>query len=86
MATPEQPNLVKLDICLYKKDDVDYDDFIKWLTETYPPRAIPLMKKYGLVQWSAVSSHFPLHEGFLPEACALQTVPAPYVTLLAASY
>jgi len=55
MADQQQPpQLVKLDVCLYKKPDIAFDDFVKWVTKDYPPRAIPIMKKHGIVQWAQV--------------------------------
>ncbi|KAK7754483.1 hypothetical protein SLS62_003503 [Diatrype stigma] len=53
MATPRQDQLIKFDVCLYKKDNISYDEFIKYATEVYPPKAVPLMKKHGIVQWAA---------------------------------
>ncbi|KAI1390157.1 uncharacterized protein F4822DRAFT_225776 [Hypoxylon trugodes] len=44
-------DLIKFDVCLYKKDDVSYEDFIGWATGPYAEQVIPLMKKHGLVKW-----------------------------------
>ncbi|KAI5924940.1 hypothetical protein F4810DRAFT_103316 [Camillea tinctor] len=49
MATPSE--LIKLDVCLYKKDDVSYEDFIEWITKTYAQEVIPIMKKHGMAKW-----------------------------------
>jgi hypothetical protein len=53
MAAP----MLKVDVGLYKKDDVSHEDFIKWATEVYAPKAVPVMKKHGLVKWTQVSCH-----------------------------
>ncbi|KAH8201436.1 hypothetical protein TruAng_004360 [Truncatella angustata] len=55
----QESQLIKVDIRLYKKDEVPYEDFIKWATEVYPTKAIPLMKKHGLVKWTTTA--FPPH-------------------------
>lgn len=47
--------LIKFEVCLYKKDDMPYDDFVKWCTENYPPKAIPIMKKHNIIKWTEVS-------------------------------
>lgn len=49
-----QSPLFKVQVCLYKKDDTSYDEFIQWATEVYPVKAIPLMKSYGMVKWTTV--------------------------------
>lgn len=54
MASPNQ--LIKFQICIHKKDGIPQKDFVKWCTEDYPPRAIPLMKKHNMVKWTEVSS------------------------------
>uniref|UniRef100_A0A8H7N6V2 EthD domain-containing protein n=1 Tax=Bionectria ochroleuca TaxID=29856 RepID=A0A8H7N6V2_BIOOC len=54
MASPNQ--LIKFQICIHKKDGIPQEDFVKWCTEDYPPRAIPLMKKHNMVKWTEVSS------------------------------
>ncbi|CAI6087648.1 unnamed protein product [Clonostachys chloroleuca] len=50
MASPNQ--LIKFQICIHKKDDIPQEDFVKWCTQDYPPRAIPLMKKHNMVKWT----------------------------------
>ncbi|KAL7628327.1 hypothetical protein AAE478_002527 [Parahypoxylon ruwenzoriense] len=52
MAEAKYSGLIKLDICLYKKDDVSFEEFIHWATEVYPVEATPLMKKHGMVKWT----------------------------------
>lgn len=47
--------LIRFEVCIYKNDDVPYDEFIEWATKTYPPQAIPIMKKHGMVKWTQVS-------------------------------
>ncbi|KAI3392887.1 hypothetical protein diail_5020 [Diaporthe ilicicola] len=37
--------LIKFDVCLYKKDEVSYDDFVEWATKVYPLKAKPLIQK-----------------------------------------
>lgn len=39
--TTQQPSLIKLDVCLYKKDGLAFEEFAKFVTEEYPPKAIP---------------------------------------------
>ncbi|KAK0637412.1 hypothetical protein B0T17DRAFT_614008 [Bombardia bombarda] len=31
MATPQPQQLIKFDVCLYKSDDISFEDFVKWL-------------------------------------------------------
>lgn len=52
--TGETPQLLKFDICVYKKEDIPFEDFVKWATVEYPPKAVPLMKKYGIVKFTQV--------------------------------
>ncbi|RYP65659.1 hypothetical protein DL771_008211 [Monosporascus sp. 5C6A] len=54
MAT-QQPQLIKLDVCMYKKDNISFEDFARYVTEEYPPKAIPIMKKYGVVKWATTT-------------------------------
>ncbi|KAI1633303.1 hypothetical protein F4809DRAFT_32529 [Biscogniauxia mediterranea] len=56
MAT--QSELIKCDVCLYRKDDVSYEDFIEWATKVYLPQAVPFMKKHGVVNWTVIPPHF----------------------------
>ncbi|RYP09571.1 hypothetical protein DL764_001256 [Monosporascus ibericus] len=37
MAT-QQPQLIKLDVCMYKKDDISFEDFVRYVTEEYPSK------------------------------------------------
>lgn len=53
--------LIKLQVCLHKRDDLPYDDFAKWCTEVYPPKAIPIMKKHNVLKWTEVG-----HVSFQP--------------------
>lgn len=46
--------LIKFDVCLYKKDEVSYDDFVEWATKVYPVKAKPLIQKY-VVKWTQAS-------------------------------
>lgn len=46
--------LIKFDVCMYKKDEVSYDDFVEWATRVYPVKAKPLMQKY-VVKWTQAS-------------------------------
>ncbi|KAK4159050.1 hypothetical protein QBC43DRAFT_304971 [Cladorrhinum sp. PSN259] len=56
-STPQiGPHLVKLDVCLYKKEDVSHDDFMKWMQEEYNPRAVPIIKAHGVVQYSQTAT------------------------------
>ncbi|KAK4221599.1 hypothetical protein QBC38DRAFT_461320 [Podospora fimiseda] len=48
--TPQQ--LIKFSVCLYKKPSVDSDEFATWLTKTYAGKAMPIIKKHGIVQWA----------------------------------
>ncbi|KAI0122485.1 hypothetical protein F4814DRAFT_408888 [Daldinia grandis] len=52
MTSPSEAPLTKFEVCLYKKDDISYEDFVKWTTEVYPPKAIPIIKKHGIVKWT----------------------------------
>ncbi|KAH9885053.1 hypothetical protein F4778DRAFT_787455 [Xylariomycetidae sp. FL2044] len=47
----EQQELFKVEVCIYKKDEVSYEDLIQFATKDYPPRAMPLMEKYGVVKF-----------------------------------
>ncbi|KAJ0116111.1 hypothetical protein J7T55_005057 [Diaporthe amygdali] len=46
MASPSP--LIKFDVCLYKKDEVSYEDFVEWATKVYPVKAKPLIQKEPL--------------------------------------
>jgi hypothetical protein len=50
----DSPQLLKFDVCIFKKDDVPFEDFARWVKEEYPPKAVPIMKKHGIVQWAQV--------------------------------
>lgn len=52
MASPS--TLIKFDVCLYKKDEVSYEDFVEWATKVYPIKAKPLIQKY-VVKWTQVN-------------------------------
>lgn len=52
MASPSP--LIKFDVCLYKKDEVSYEDFVEWATKVYPIKAKPLIQQY-VVKWTQVS-------------------------------
>lgn len=52
MASPSP--LIKFDVCLYKKDEVSYEDFFEWATKVYPVKAKPLIQKY-VVKWTQAS-------------------------------
>lgn len=43
MAYP-QPPLIKFDVCMYKQDGITFEEFAKYVTEIYPPKAIPVSK------------------------------------------
>lgn len=47
--------LIKFDVCLYKKDEVSYEDFVEWATKVYPVKAKPLIQKYA-VKWTQASN------------------------------
>ncbi|KAH8893098.1 hypothetical protein GQ53DRAFT_745971 [Thozetella sp. PMI_491] len=64
MAEQQPPPLMKFSVCLYKKDDVSYDDFIKWSTEVYPVKVIPIMKRHGLLKWTETTYPPQLRELF----------------------
>ncbi|KAG8159215.1 hypothetical protein KVR01_010876 [Diaporthe batatas] len=49
MASPS--TLIKFDVCLYKKDDVSYEDFVEWATKVYPVKAKPVIQKHA-VKWT----------------------------------
>ncbi|CAP60211.1 uncharacterized protein PODANS_1_5240 [Podospora anserina S mat+] len=53
-AAPPQPptQLIKFSVYLYKKEDIDYDEFLNWVTKEYPSKAAPIMKRHGIVQWT----------------------------------
>ncbi|KAK3997953.1 hypothetical protein QBC44DRAFT_346713 [Cladorrhinum sp. PSN332] len=55
-AQPTTPHLVKLDVCLYKKDDISHDDFIKWLREDYNAKALPILQEHGVVKWAQTAT------------------------------
>lgn len=48
------PELIKFQVCLHKKDDISFDDFIEWSTNVYPTKAKALMQRHGLVKWTSV--------------------------------
>ena len=52
MASPSP--LIKFDVCLYKKDEISYEDFVEWATKVYPVKAKPLIQKY-VVKWTQAS-------------------------------
>lgn len=66
--------LIKFDVCIYKKQDQSEEDFFNWATKEYPLKAAPLIKKHGIVKWTQVRSHFPIH-GCLKTS--LSTMPTP---------
>lgn len=49
-------NLIRFEVCIYKKDGVPYEEFIEWVTKAYPPQVIPLMKKHGITRWTQVNN------------------------------
>lgn len=52
MASPS--SLIKFDVCMYKKDEVSYEDFVEWATKVYPVKAKPVIEKY-VVKWTQAS-------------------------------
>lgn len=50
------PQLIKFDVCLYKKEDQPEEEFFHWATKVYPGKAAALIKKYSIVKWSQVRS------------------------------
>lgn len=46
--------LIKFDVCMYRKDEISYDDFVEWATKVYPVKAKPLIQKYA-VKWTQAS-------------------------------
>ncbi|GAB1313476.1 hypothetical protein MFIFM68171_03686 [Madurella fahalii] len=48
----QTPQLLKFDVCIYRKDGIPYEDFVKWATVEYPPKAVPVMKRHGIVRWT----------------------------------
>ncbi|ETS86009.1 hypothetical protein PFICI_04034 [Pestalotiopsis fici W106-1] len=44
--------LIKFDVCIYKKNGMPQDEFMKWATTEYPVKAAPLIKRYGIVKWT----------------------------------
>lgn len=52
MASPSP--LIKFDVCMYKKDEVSYEDFVEWATKVYPVKAKSLIQKY-VVKWTQAS-------------------------------
>ncbi|KAK4184882.1 hypothetical protein QBC35DRAFT_466056 [Podospora australis] len=69
MTSKETPQLIKLEICLYKQKDITSDEFINWVTKEYHLKAAPLMRKHGIVQWAQTITppHFrePMREAFV---------------------
>ncbi|KAI0843911.1 hypothetical protein F5Y00DRAFT_249943 [Daldinia vernicosa] len=54
MASPRETLLTKFEVCLYKKHDISYEDFVEWTTKVYPPKAISIIKKHGIVKWAQI--------------------------------
>lgn len=48
------PQLIKFDVCIYKKEDQPEKEFFHWATKVYPVKAAALIKKHGIVKWSQV--------------------------------
>lgn len=53
----DQTPIFKFDVGIYKNDNISTADFNKYFTETYPPKAAPVMKKNGILQYSIVSCY-----------------------------
>ncbi|KJZ72353.1 hypothetical protein HIM_08279 [Hirsutella minnesotensis 3608] len=48
----DDPQLIRLDVCMYKNDKVSFEELAKYATEEYPPKGVPIMKKFGIVKWA----------------------------------
>lgn len=51
----EQPQLLKFLLHLYKAPGVSDEEFSKWYREEYIPRAVNILKDYGVEQYKLVS-------------------------------
>ncbi|KAK4225462.1 hypothetical protein QBC38DRAFT_483072 [Podospora fimiseda] len=48
--------LIKFNVCLYKKDDISHDDFVKWIKEDWTKKALPVLKEYGIVKFTLTTT------------------------------
>lgn len=58
MTMASQAPIFKFDVCMYKNENISTEDFTKYMTETYPAKAAPVMQRNGVLQF-AVVSHIP---------------------------
>lgn len=49
-----QTPIYKFDVFIYKNDNVSSEEFTSYMTNTYAPKAAPLVKRNGILQYAVV--------------------------------
>lgn len=60
MASDKSQKLLCLNILGYKKEGIDSEEYRNYMVNVHAPLVAGLMQKYGFLQWSMVSTPFPL--------------------------
>lgn len=50
----QTPPIFKFDVCMYKNDNISTEDFNKYMSETFPPKAAPVIQRNGIFQYAIV--------------------------------
>ncbi|KAI1169812.1 hypothetical protein F4777DRAFT_168681 [Nemania sp. FL0916] len=58
---PQEGQPLKFTLTHYRKENHTHEDFMKWITEKHLPRAIPIFKRHGVLEYSLFVTPAPLN-------------------------